>query len=445
MKFSDIRIKRVASAAQSVASHAVAAGTVAAETVASAAYITFPDGDVLGQELRKGASLSVIKLVDALIQCAYSARASDVHLDPRADGVTVRLRVDGVLKDVQKIPTHIHSEVISRLKILCGLRTDEHQAAQDGRFKVSLEDGASVDVRTSIVPTYYGENAVLRLLSDQAEEFTLDTLGFTPENRAKILHAIQRPFGMILATGPTGSGKTTTLYTLVKMLNKPDVSVITIEDPIEYSVSGINQIQVNNRTGLTFANGLRSLLRQDPNVIMVGEIRDMETAGLAVNTALTGHLILSTLHTNDAPTTLPRLLDMKVEPYLIASTVNIAIGQRLVRKICTHCKEEHKLSEAEAKSLSEVMPKDLLAQHSTFYSGKGCDACGNTGYKGRAGLHEVMVIDAPIREAILRKASASEIRDIALQQGMKSIVVDGFYKAAHGITTIEEVLRMRYE
>ncbi len=399
----------------------------------------------LAAELQKGAGLSIIRLVEALVQCAYSARASDVHLDPRADGLAVRLRIDGVLQEVQHFAPRIHQEVISRLKILCGLRTDEHHAAQDGRFKVTLEDGASVDVRTSIVPTYYGENAVLRLLSDQAEEFTLDTLGFTAENRKKIERAIRMPHGMILATGPTGSGKTTTLYTLVKMLNQPDVSVMTIEDPIEYSVSGINQIQVNARTGLTFANGLRSFLRQDPNIIMVGEIRDMETAGLAVNTALTGHLILSTLHTNDAPTTLPRLLDMKVEPYLIASTVNIAIGQRLVRKICQHCKVQKTLNDAESKSLSEIMPEAFLEQHSTFYAGEGCDACNESGYMGRAGLHEVMLIDAPIREAILRKASASELRDIALAQGMKPIVVDGFYKAAAGITTIEEVLRMRYE
>ena len=250
---------------------------------------------------------------------------------------------------------------------------------------------------------------------------------------------------MILATGPTGSGKTTTLYTLVKMLNSPGVSIITVEDPIEYSISGINQIQINTRTGLTFANGLRSMLRQDPNIIMVGEVRDMETAGLAVNTALTGHLVLSTLHTNDAPTTLPRLLDMKVEPYLIASTVNLAIGQRLVRRICESCKEKREMTSAEAKSLSEMMPADLVRTHATFYAGKGCEACGGTGYHGRAGLHEVMEIDGVIRDAILRKASVSDIRAVALKQGMVPIIVDGFHKAAQGITTIEEVLRIRYE
>ena len=295
------------------------------------------------------------------------------------------------------------------------------------------------------MPTYHGENAVLRLLSDQAEEFTLETLGLTPENRAKILRAINKPHGMILATGPTGSGKTTTLYTLVKMLNVPAVSIITVEDPIEYSISGINQIQINPRTGLTFANGLRSILRQDPNIIMVGEIRDTETAGLAVNTALTGHLVLSTLHTNDAPTTLPRLLDMKIEPYLIASTVNIAIGQRLVRRICKQCKEERPMTSAEAGSLSEIMSAELIELPGVFYAGSGCEACAGTGYRGRAGIHEVMEIDNDIREAILHKTSAREIRDVAIRQGMTPLVVDGFHKAAQGLTTIEEVLRTRYE
>jgi type II secretory ATPase GspE/PulE/Tfp pilus assembly ATPase PilB-like protein len=403
-------------------------------------------GTHLREELAKGADISIIRFVDALIQDASAVRASDIHLDPEANGVKIRFRIDGVLQDVQIVTSNVHTEAISRIKILCGLRTDEHQAAQDGRFRLVLDEGGgSVDVRVSIVPTYHGENAVMRLLSDQAEEFTLESLDFTPENREKIMRASRKPHGMILATGPTGSGKTTTLYTLVKMLNVPDVSIITIEDPIEYSVSGINQIQINPRTGLTFANGLRSMLRQDPNIIMVGEIRDVETAGLAVNTALTGHLVLSTLHTNDAPTTLPRLLDMKVEPFLIASTVNIAIGQRLVRRICAHCKEERTLSEAEAKSLSEVIPAELLEKNRTFFSGKGCSACNGTGYRGRAGMHEVLEIDDTIREAILRKASASGIRELAVAQGMVPMIVDGFGKAARGITTIEEVLRMRYE
>lgn len=400
---------------------------------------------IVERELQKGAELSIIKLVDTLIKRAHAARSSDIHLDPRASGTAVRLRVDGVLQDAHVLPAGIHNEVISRIKILASLRTDEHHAAKDGRFRVLLDGGGSIDIRVSVVPTYYGENAVMRLLSDKAAEFTLSTLDFTPENQEKILRAVQKPYGMILATGPTGSGKTTTLYTLVKILNTPDRSIITVEDPIEYSISGINQIQVNARTELTFANGLRSMLRQDPNVIMVGEIRDTETAGLAVNTALTGHLVLSTLHTNDAPTTLPRLLDMKVEPYLIASTVNIAIGQRLVRRICGNCKIEVKLTANEMKSLKSVMPSELLAGQPRFYRGAGCEQCAGTGYRGRVGIHEVMEVDAPIREAILRKAPTSELRGIAIQHGMVPMLVDGFIKAAAGLTTIEEVLRMRYE
>jgi type II secretory ATPase GspE/PulE/Tfp pilus assembly ATPase PilB-like protein len=335
--------------------------------------------------------------------------------------------------------------VISRIKILSNMRTDEHQAAQDGRFRLQIEEGLPIDVRVSITPTYYGENAVLRLLSDKEQEFTLATLGFSPENQKKIIQAIKRPYGMILATGPTGSGKTTTLYTLVKMLNTKEASIVTIEDPIEYAMPGIVQINVNARTSLTFANGLRSILRQDPNIIMVGEIRDAETAGIAVNTALTGHLLLSSLHTNDAPTTLPRLLDMKIEPYLIASTVNIAIGQRLVRKICTHCRVEKKITAAEQKSLLNVISADVLGRSPTFYYGKGCDKCNQTGYRGRIGLHEVMALDNVLREAVLKKVSAAELRQLAIKQGMTTIIEDGFEKALNGITTLEEVLRMLYD
>ena len=389
--------------------------------------------------------LSAVTLVDSLVKDAYVARASDIHFDPLPEGLMVRLRVDGVLQDARSLPRAIHAELISRLKILSGLRTDEHQAAQDGRFRTVLADGTTIDVRVSIVPVYHGENAVLRLLVDQAGEFTLETLDFTKENQEKILRAIGKPYGMILATGPTGSGKTTTLYTLVKMLQSPGISIITIEDPVEYAIAGVNQIPVNARTGLSFATGLRSILRQDPNIVMVGEIRDVETAGLAVNTALTGHLLLSTLHTNDAPTTLPRLLDMKVEPYLIASTVNLVISQRLVRRICENCKEEYEITPAEAASLHDSVPQELFNKHHTFYRGTGCEACVGTGYRGRVGIHEVVEIDAPLREAILRKASAREFRAIAVEQGMVPILVDGFAKAAYGVTSLKEILRMRYD
>ncbi len=306
-------------------------------------------------ELKRGSDISIITLVDCLLEKANENRASDIHIDPTSKAIRIRMRIDGVLIQTYELPKTIHPELISRVKVLAKLRTDEHQATQDGRFRhVFPKSDSFVDVRVSIAPTYHGENAVLRILSDKAEAFTLYSLGFSPSDQEKILKALKKPNGMILATGPTGSGKTTTLYTLIKLLNSSEVSIITIEDPIEYAVGEIEQIQVNPRTGLTFANGLRSILRQDPNIIMVGEIRDAETANIAVNTALTGHLLLSTLHTNDAATTLPRLLDMGIEGYLVASTVNIAIGQRLVRKICMHCKEKGELTSALLKNLSDI-------------------------------------------------------------------------------------------
>jgi type II secretory ATPase GspE/PulE/Tfp pilus assembly ATPase PilB-like protein len=399
----------------------------------------------VGIELAKGPSASVIKVVECLVESAFRARASDIHLDPEGGELKVRVRVDGALREVHTIPVHLREEVIARLKILSGLRTDEHQTPQDGRFRISLTEGAPIDVRVSIVPTYYGENAVLRLLAEQNDNYSLEALGFSAANCAKLQNAIQRPHGMILVTGPTGSGKTTTLYSLIRMLNTKERSIITIEDPVEYSIQGINQIQINSRTGLTFATGLRSVLRQDPNIIMVGEIRDAETAGLGVNAALTGHLVLSTLHTNDAPTTLPRLLDMKVEPYLISSTVNVVVAQRLVRRICVHCKVERDMSEAELKSLSEIVSASVLAVKPTLFAGKGCDKCAGTGYYGRLGLHEVIELDQPVRDAILSKASSNDIRTVAIERGMISMLNDGFEKAKAGHTTIEEILRISHE
>ncbi len=397
-------------------------------------------------ELERGYDISLVSLVNNLVEYAKELRASDVHIDPTEQSVRVRFRIDGVLQDVFRLPSTIKSEIISRIKVLASLRTDEHQSAQDGRFRLTFETTGAIDIRVSIVPTYYGENAVLRLLSDSSQALTLENMGFNEHDREKIIEAIQRPYGMILATGPTGSGKTTTLYTMIKMLNTQEVAIITIEDPIEYSLDGINQIQVNPRSGLSFANGLRSVLRQDPDSIMVGEIRDAETAMLAVNTALTGHLLLSTLHTNDAATTLPRLLDMGIEPYLIASTVNLAIGQRLVRKICEACKYEKEMTEGERKSLTHVLPAQLLADaHGIFFAGQGCEACNQTGYSGRIGIYEILVVDADIREAFLRKASALEIKKLACKNGMTSMLEDGFKKAQAGLTTIEEVLRVIHE
>ncbi|MGE5297787.1 MAG: GspE/PulE family protein [Acidobacteriaceae bacterium] len=392
-----------------------------------------------------GGAVSIVRILSHLINLAFHLRASDIHIDPQSDRVRIRLRIDGVLQDEIPLPKNIHAEIISRIKILSSLRTDEHQSAQDGRFRTELQGLGNIDVRVSITPTYYGENAVMRLLAEGRDEFSLENLGFSESDRQKIDEAIKKPYGMILATGPTGSGKTTTLYSMIKKLNQPETSIITIEDPIEYSIEGITQISVNARTSLSFANGLRSILRQDPDVIMVGEIRDEETAGLAVNTALTGHLVLSTIHTNDAATTLPRLLDMKIEPYLIASTVNVAVGQRLIRKICPYCRVERQLTDLEYASLSEALPPNTIGENRTFYQGAGCDECNNSGYKGRLSINEVMVMDNALRQAILTKASADDLKKIAVQQGMTTMLEDGILKAKQGITTIEEVLRILHE
>lgn len=404
-----------------------------------------PTSSSVEQELAKGSDVSIIALVDCLIEKAHTTRASDIHIDPMPAGVKVRMRIDGVLQEAYIFPKEVHNEVVSRIKVIAGLRTDEHQATQDGRFRLVFPNSEEyVDIRVSIAPTYHGENVVMRLLSDKAEQYTLDSLGFSSGNRDKILKAIQKPNGMILATGPTGSGKTTTLYTLIKMLSKPEVSIITLEDPIEYAVAGIEQIQVNPRTGLTFANGLRSMLRQDPDIIMVGEIRDAETAAIAVNTALTGHLLLSTLHTNDAATTLPRLTEMKVEPYLVSSTVNIAIAQRLVRKICEECKKEIPVSDSMKKTFT-ALPLTVPFSAPKVYKGSGCEACNKSGYRGRVVISEVLVADNEIREAILNKASSAEIRKIAIKNGMTTMLDDGFDKVREGHTTVEEVLRVVHE
>lgn len=384
---------------------------------------------------------SVINFLNFLLDHAYKSRASDIHIDPLEKGMKIRFRIDGVLQEIYNFPKTFLPEIVSRIKILCGLRTDEHQATQDGRFTHSIQD-KKIDVRVSIAPTYYGENAVLRLLADKMEDFDLKSLGFNDNSILKIEKSLKKSWGMILATGPTGSGKTTTLYTLIKMLNKKEVSIVTIEDPIEYNIEGITQIQVNPQTNLTFANGLRSILRQDPNIIMVGEIRDFETANLAVNTALTGHLFLSTLHTTDSVTAIVRLLDMKIEPFLIASTVNLVIAQRLVRKICDNCKTTYEISEAEKQSLSEIIPASFLKDVKNFYRGNGCQKCNFSGYLGRTSINEVLVIDETIRESILLRDPSNKIKHIAISQGMIPMLNDGFQKVLNGVTTIEEVLRV---
>jgi len=400
---------------------------------------------IIEQELARGANLSIVNLVDQIIVYAFNAGASDIHIDATEKDVRIRIRVDGVLEETTSLPKGINNEIVSRIKVLARLRTDEHNSPQDGRFQAIFSPEKNVDVRVSVVPTYYGETAVLRLLMNDADNFTLENLGFSYEDQQKILKALRKPSGMILVTGPTGSGKTTTLYTLIKIINSNEISVVTIEDPIEYAVIGVEQIQVNNKTDLSFANGLRSILRQDPDVIMVGEIRDIETAGIAVNAALTGHLLLSTLHTNDVGSTLPRLLDMRIEPFLVSSTVSLVISQRLVRKICENCKTERVITAEEWSRVSEDMEDISQIEGKQLFYGKGCDLCIQTGYKGRMVISEVLTANEDIRGAILRKASSGEIKKIAVSNGMNTMFLDGLDKASHGLTTLEEVFRVTRE
>ena len=391
--------------------------------------------------------ISLVELVDLFVEYAYITHASDIHIQPEDEKVRIRFRVDGILQDIFGdigVGKVIHHEIISRIKVLAGLRIDEHLMPQDGRFKSRIEEVGDVNVRVSIIPTYNGENAVLRILAE-TQEWTLEDLHFSPNELEKVRKAIRRPYGMILANGPTGSGKTTTLYTILKKLNNPTVSIVTIEDPIEYALPGTTQIQANSQVGLTFASGLRSILRQDPNIIMVGEIRDEETARIAVNAALTGHLVLSTLHTNDAATTFPRLVDMGVPSFLVASTINIVMGQRLVRKICESCKAQRVLSADELESLREIIPELKKETAKVFYEGKGCPACNGTGYEGRIGIREVLEITDDIRKLVMNRATSQEIKEAAVKNGMITMIKDGVAKAMAGITTLEEVLRIIYE
>lgn len=390
---------------------------------------------------------TVIRIVELIMNYAYQNGASDVHIEPREDEVIVRYRIDGILHDVVTLPREVLDAVVTRIKILSKMRTDEHFAAQDGKFQEIIND-ERVDVRVSVLPIVNGEKIVMRLLTEKGKQFGLVDLGFSERDAATIHKHMQKSFGMILATGPTGSGKTTTMYAVLKELNTRDINIATIEDPIEYALEGINQIQVNPKTGLTFATGLRSIVRQDPDIIMVGEIRDEETAGIAVNAATTGHLVLSTLHTNDAATTLPRFLDMKVEPFLISSTVNVIIGQRLVRRICPRCIVS---LDAKPDSLGADVPPEAVTKlfagtkkkaSIKIYKGKGCEKCNLTGYKGRIGIYEVLEIEDNIRDLVMKGSNARVIMDAAVKNGMSTMFDDGMRKVLAGQTTVEEVLRV---
>lgn len=386
----------------------------------------------------------ITRIVDQLINYAYQDKSSDIHIEPQEKSSLFRFRIDGILHDMLNLPKDLHDRVVSRIKVLSRLRTDEHLTSQDGKMRIKLEE-ETLDIRVSIVPIADGEKVVLRLLSSQSRQFSLIDLGMRQEDLDKVTKAFNKSYGMVLSTGPTGSGKSTTIYAILKIINTRDKNITTIEDPVEYKIKGINQIQANPKTNLTFATGLRSVLRQDPNVIFVGEIRDVETAGIAVNAALTGHLVLSTLHTNDAATALPRLTDMKVEPFLVASTVNIIIAQRLIRKICDMCRTSVDISQSD---LLKNIPPEMIKKHFgikkdlIIYKGAGCKVCHFTGYSGRVGLFEVLEVTNKVRKLITEKANSDIIAKQAVEEGMNTMLDDGLVKVIKGITSLEEVLRV---
>ncbi len=396
--------------------------------------------------------LPVIKLFDSIIEYAVVEKASDVHIEPLESEVLVRYRIDGILHDKVSLPSEILPVLVARVKIMSNLKIDEHRLPQDGRIKIKINK-QDLSLRISIIPTFFGEKIVARVLEESGMNFTLENLGFVGRNLKCVEAAITRPHGMILATGPTGSGKTTTLYTILTKLNTPEVNINTIEDPIEYAMPRVNQMQVNNQIDLKFSTGLRSLLRQDPDIIMVGEIRDEETANISINAALTGHLVLSTIHTNDAAGAVPRLADMGVEEFLIASSVNLIIAQRLVRKICDNCKTENQLSPEQHEALMRELVKIGLSEEQInqlvgdgkYFKGAGCEKCGKTGMKGRIGIFEVLEVTNEIINLIAGKATAAQIQQKAIEQGMELMIVDGLKKVKEGITTISEILRVTRE
>jgi type IV pilus assembly protein PilB len=394
-------------------------------------------------DTRAPQSLPITKIVNLILNYGYENRASDIHLEPYAQKTVLRYRIDGVLHDVLNLPRDIHDFLVSRIKILSKLRTDEHDSAQDGHFSFGTQE-EKIDVRVSIVPIEEGEKIAIRILAEKTRGLDLEGLGLRARDLKILEENIKKSWGMILVTGPTGHGKTTTLYAILKVLNKREVNIFTIEDPIEYDIEGINQIQVNPKTNLTFAEGLKAMVRQNPDIIMVGEVRDEETAKLAVNAAMTGHLVLSTFHATDSTTTLVRLLDMGIEPFLITSTVNLIIAQRLIRRVCPKCVESFEVSFAK---ISKILSKDLAFKFSKgkekimIFRGRGCPLCQQTGYLGRVGIFEILEMTQPIKELVIEKADAQTIREKAQKLGMVTMIEDGLQKVEEGITTLEEVLR----
>jgi general secretion pathway protein E len=382
----------------------------------------------------------VVRLVNLIIENAVAAEASDIHIEPFEEALRVRYRIDGVLYDQEAPPRRLQAAVTSRIKIMAEMNIAERRLPQDGRIRVMLH-GRRVDVRVSTVPTVYGESIVMRLLDRSTIFLPLERLGFASETLARFERLITLPHGIVLVTGPTGSGKTTTLYAALDKINAPDKKIITVEDPVEYQLRGVNQIPVKPKIGLTFATGLRHIVRQDPDVIMVGEIRDLETAEIAIQASLTGHLVFSTLHTNDAPGAITRLQDMGAEPYLVSSVLEGVLAQRLVRRICAGCRTLHQADPADLTALG-VRPEDW---HEPLFRGKGCADCRGTGYRGRTGIYELLVVNEDVRSLVLRKAPTGEIRRYAVEHGMLTLRDDGWAKGRAGLTTVEEVLRVTQE
>lgn len=379
----------------------------------------------------------VVKLINGFLIDAVKRGASDIHIEPFEHELRVRYRIDGALLEVMRPPIKMRAALTSRVKILSQLNIAERRLPQDGRLKLKMGNRV-IDFRVSTLPVLFGEKIVLRILDKGNLTLDLSTFGFEPKAEKDLMTAIANPYGMVLVTGPTGSGKTTTLYSALSQINKIDVNIMTAEDPVEYNLEGINQVQVRNDIGLTFAAALRSFLRQDPNIIMIGEIRDLETGSIAIKAALTGHLVLSTLHTNDAPSTVTRMIDMGIEAFNVASAVNLVAAQRLVRRVCKQCQQEVTYDEDELRALSTDV--DSLSDI-TFMRGEGCDACGGTGYAGRAGLYEVMAMSPDLRKLILQAASVADIREKAIEEGMLTLRMDGIKKIERGITTLEEVVK----
>jgi type IV pilus assembly protein PilB len=379
----------------------------------------------------------VVKLINAILTDAVKRGASDIHIEPFEHELRVRYRVDGALQEVMKPPLKLKAALTSRIKIMSALNIAERRVPQDGRIKLKMGRRV-IDYRVSTLPVLFGEKIVMRILDKSNLTLDLSKFGFEPKAEADLLRAILNPYGMVLVTGPTGSGKTTTLYSALQRVNTMEVNIMTAEDPVEYNLMGINQVLVRNEVGMTFAAALRAFLRQDPNIIMVGEIRDIETGSIAIKAALTGHLVFSTLHTNDAPSTITRMIDMGIEPFNVASAVNLIVAQRLVRRICTGCKTEHRYQPEELKALGGDTREFAGI---TFFKGRGCEQCNGTGYKGRAGLYEVMSLTPEVRRMILKGASTAELQEQAVKEGMLTLRMDGLVKIRKGISTLEEVVK----